>query len=558
MARILPEDWLHTAYLHDGERETIGWLADALSDDYTVWAGVEWVSRERNGVPVYGEIDLLVVGPGGNLVMVEQKNGAVFVDDAGQLKKAYGTKEKSVGRQLRHSFTAFLKHWEEAFGKHAAKPWITTLIYLPDHRVENVASLQLERTQLVDAPRAKQLPAILQELLERDGPDPQKFRRVMEFLEGQLSLSMDIGAALENQDKVYRTQGNRLAHFVEALSFSPWRLAVQGAAGTGKTQLAASVYARTLRDGKRPLYVCFNRPLADRLGQVLPPSPEGAPAGVVSTVDRLSELYAGETSGPEHAYQDMNARFVALRERALVSPPDPRWRFDTLIVDEGQDFSAQQAAFVEHLLAPGGSLLWMADSRQCLHLRDDPATVTATLRMDLRENYRCGRAIVEYTNALLKLEPPDIAAGATQGEMPELVVLPPGADVVAAVEAQVTRLLAEGYEVSDIAVISGLGQKRSQLAQRDILAGWHTRRFDGYDSDGSQRYTPGLLRVDTVYRFKGLQAAAVVFAELDFDTLGTAEINRLYTGMTRARSSLTLLVSARTRDLLMARMEGKP
>lgn len=46
MARILPEDWLGSSWLHDGERDTIGWLADALTDDYTVWTGVEWASRE--------------------------------------------------------------------------------------------------------------------------------------------------------------------------------------------------------------------------------------------------------------------------------------------------------------------------------------------------------------------------------------------------------------------------------------------------------------------------------------------------------------------------------
>lgn len=564
MARILPSDWLHSAYLHDGEKETIGWLADALTDEYVVWAGVEWASRERNGVPIYGEIDLLVVGPSGNVVLIEQKNGALFVDDAGNLKKAYGTKEKSVGHQLRHSFTAFLRQWEDAYGKHEPKPYLTTLMYLPDHRVENVASLQLEKMQLVDASRAKQLPQILEELLDHHAPDPHKRQRVLDFLDGQLTLAVDIGAALENQDKVYRTQGNRLSHFVEMLSFTPWRMHVQGAAGSGKTQLAASVYARTLHRGQRPLYVCFNRPLADRLAHVfpkaaagaLPKAPVGAGTGVIATVDRLTELYAGETSAPAESYRQMDERFRTLRDAAVGAAPKADWQFDTIIVDEGQDFSAQQAAFVEHLLAPGGTLLWMADARQQLHSRDDTAAPVTTVRMDLRENYRCGRAIVDYTNALLRLDPPDIAAGATQGEWPQLIVLEDGEDVTAAVEKQLLRLLREGYEATDIAVISGMGLERSQLVKQETLANWHTRRFDGYDGDGSQRYSGGMLRVDTVYRFKGLQAAAVIFAEIDFEEITPTVINRLYTGMTRARSSLTLIVSARVRDLLVARMEG--
>jgi len=568
MALVHPSDWFSSSYLHDGEKETIEWLKDALSDDHVIWAGVEWASRERTGVPVYGEIDFLVVGPSGNVVLVEQKNGWLDIDEHGELTKSYGERRKSVGKQLRHSFSAFLRQWDEAYGRDDLRPFVTTLMLLPDFTVQDVASLQVDRMQLVDKARLKQLPDIISGILAHSPPNPRKFARMMEFLEGQLALTLDIGAALENQDKVYRSYGNRLSRFVETLSFAPRRLHVQGSAGSGKTQLALGVYARALQRGQRVLYLCFNRPLADRLAHILPRRPHGVdPAatglagstatGVVATVDHLTERYAGETSAPASSYQKMDERFRALRERALAQPVDPRWQFDVVIVDEGQDFSAQQAAFVELLLAPDGELLWMADARQQLYARDDTAALDTTLRMDLRENFRCGRAIVEYTNTLLALQPPDIAAAATQGELPQLHVLAPGEDVTQAVEKEIRRLLASGYEAGDIAVISGMGMDRSHLVRQPMLAGWHTRRFEGYDADGSQRYSQGLLRVDTVYRFKGLQAAAVVFAEIDIGEITPSVLNRLYTGMTRARSALSLIVSERTRDLLLANLERR-
>lgn len=543
MAQVYPHDWLHSAYLHDGEKETIGWLADALSDDYIVWAGVEWASREQNGVPVYGEIDLIVVGPSGDAVLIEQKNGALFVTEGGELKKAYGTKEKSVGQQLRHSFTAFLRQWTDAYGKQVQPPYLTTLMYLPDHRVENVASLQLERMQLVDASRANQLPALLEEILARHPVNPDKQQRVQAFLESQLALTLDIGASLENQDKVYRAHGGRLAQFVQTLSFAPWRLHVQGSAGSGKTQLAAALHARALREGKRALYVCFNRPLAEKLAALL------AKGGTVATVDHLTELYMG-VDGPDEDRQDMNARFETLRAEALAAPVKPAWQFDALIVDEGQDFSAQQAAFVEHLLAPGAQVLWMEDARQRIQRRNDSAALDTTVRMDLRENWRCGRAIVQFINQLLKLDPPDIAAGATQGEEPRLVVLKDGEDVVATVAREVRRLNDAGYLPTDIAVISDCGLTRSQLVKKEKIGRWHTRRYLNDYEDGRQKYSAGELRVDTVYRFKGLQAAAVVYAEIDFEEITPAVINRLYTGMTRARSGLTLVVSERAAGVL--------
>lgn len=545
MARILPDDWLNSSYLHDGEKDTIGWLADALTDDYTIWTGVEWASREKSGVPVYGEIDLLAVGPSGDVVMIEQKNGALFVDDAGQLKKSYGTKEKSVGRQLRHSFTAFLRQWEQAWGKHEPAPYITTLMYLPDHRVENIASLQLDRMQVLDTTRAKELPAEIERILSFHPANEHKRERVLAFLDSQLSLAMDVGAALDNQQQVYRTHGDRLARFLETLRFAPWRLHVQGAAGSGKTQLAAHRYAQAISAGKRPLYTCFNRPLAERLAAMLPKG------GTVANVDHLTELYF-DADGPEQDRSDLGTRFTTLRATALAQPAKPDWQFDPVIVDEGQDFSAQQAAFIEHLLAPGGALLWMADARQQIQQRDDTAALDTTLRMELRENFRCGRAIVDYTNTLLKLDPPDIAAGAIQGEMPQLVVLEDGEDVVAETTRQVRQFVNEGYLPTDVAVISDLGRSRSQLVKLDRLGTWQVRRFLDDYIDGHQQYSAGELRVDTVYRFKGLQATAVVYAEIDFGELTPVTINRLYTGMTRARTALTLVVSRRAADALAA------
>lgn len=549
MATVFPQDWLHSPYLHDGEKSTVGWLAQTLPDDYTVWAGVEWASRAQNGAPVYGEIDFIVVGPSGDLVMIEQKNGAVYVDDAGELRKSYGNKEKAVGRQLRQSFSAFLKHWEAAWGLRADKPYVNSLIYLPDHTVERIASLQLDRIQLVDARHARNLPDIVMQLLADRPVDDARRARTLEFLEGQLSLAFDVGAALDNQDKVYRTHGNRLAAFVAALEFSPWRLHVQGAAGSGKTQLAAQRYAQALRAGRKPLYTCFNRPLAERLCGMLPAG------GRVANVDHLTELYF-DADGPEHDRTDLGARLEALRAQALAAPPPDGWRFDPVIVDEGQDFSAQQIAFVEHLLAPGGELLWMEDARQCIQRREEVVPPPATVRLNLRENYRCGRAIVDYTNTLLKLEPPDIAAGAIQGELPELVVLREGDDVAAVVARAVRRLIDEGYAPQDIAVISDQGRTRSQLVQREHIGNWPTRRFLGEFVDGRQAYSGGELRLDTVYRFKGLQAAAVVYAEIDFEAITPQVINRLYTGMTRARSALVLVVTERAAQLLAARLGG--
>ena len=55
---------------------TLRRLASELADDYSVFHGVHW-TRLEHGYSVYGEIDFIVVGPGGQVVLIEQKSGLV-------------------------------------------------------------------------------------------------------------------------------------------------------------------------------------------------------------------------------------------------------------------------------------------------------------------------------------------------------------------------------------------------------------------------------------------------------------------------------------------------
>ncbi|NBP40993.1 MAG: DUF2075 domain-containing protein, partial [Betaproteobacteria bacterium] len=49
----------------------------------------------------------------------------------------------------------------------------------------------------------------------------------------------------------------------------PWKLLVQGTAGSGKTQLALHLLRDAAAAGSA-LYVCFNRPLADAMKSISP------------------------------------------------------------------------------------------------------------------------------------------------------------------------------------------------------------------------------------------------------------------------------------------------
>jgi uroporphyrinogen-III synthase len=56
--------------------------------------------------------------------------------------------------------------------------------------------------------------------------------------------------------------------------------------------------------------------------------------------------------------------------------------------------------------------------------------------------------------------------------------------------------------------------------------------------------------LETVYRFKGQAAPAVVFAELDFETLDDKALRKLFVGATRAMMKLVLVTSERATKAL--------
>ena len=98
--------------------------------------------------------------------------------------------------------------------------------------------------------------------------------------------------------------------------------------------------------------------------------------------------------------------------------------------------------------------------------------------------------------------------------------------------------------MTDIVVLSYHGHGSSSLLHQKQIGPWPTRRFTGdYDAEGNQLYSEGLLRLESIFRFKGLQAEAVILAEVDFETMDDKARRRLYVGMTRARQSLALLLT---------------
>lgn len=459
------------------------------------------------------------------------------------LVKPYAGKHKHVASQMMRNISALINR----FGRTGERLSIDYLLFCPDYLVQRPALAGLEPARIVDASRRTQLAAIIEEVLPASETLPQR-ARVERFLGDILELVPDPGAAIGQATKLVARLSGGLATWARQLDFSPFRLRVLGTAGSGKTQLALAECQAALRAGLRPLYVCYNRPLADHIRDLMP---EGVQ---VASFHFLADRFIRE-QGVVPDYRDPSV-WRHLEENLLHADVPNHWRFDVIVIDEGQDFTPAWRDAVLRLLHGEGRVIWLEDPTQNLYDRPSvPLDGWVTLRSNT--NYRCPRDVVDLLvrlGAAHDARPDLLAASPFESAQVEFLTYRDGdcADMYRQTKQAIATCLDNGFGVADTALVSFHGRSRSALLTLDRLGSYTLRSFTGeYDALGTPILRDGDLQAESVYRFKGQTAAAVVLTEIDFAELDALGWRKLFVGMTRARLKLVLVLSERAAAVLL-------
>lgn len=568
MAKVIPDGWRELIATGSAARElqTLGELAAGLDDRYTVYHGVHWTRVEQHNYAIVGEIDFAIVGPTGKLLLIEQKTG-FLTETAEGLTKHYAGKQKVVASQMARSADALHSRLRQFC--QGEQTYVDSLLYCPDYTVKQPGTAGIDPARIVDAKKKDHLIQIIQAILPASGDVLPAKDKIHRFLSDTLELVPEVHAAVGEAGALYTRLSGGLAQWARNIEFEPFRLRVIGTAGSGKTQLAMAIYRDAIRDGRRPLYVCYNRPLADHIALIVPPG------GEVATYHQLGDrIMRSQGQTPDFSRPDAFARIEAALDAAPFAPieaepfalrsaasrsansqtPADDGRFDELIIDEGQDFEEGWAANLVRFLRAGGRAWWLEDPLQNLYARA-PVTLPGwvTLRSDV--NYRSPKDILDTLNRLLPLQHPVEAGSPLTGSDVEIVSYTDTADMIAKTVSALTKCIGLGFKRPHIALISYRGRENSKLTPYDKLGPYTLRAPTGqYDLLGNSIFTDGDVLTDSVHRFKGRAAPCVVFTEIDFETLDDAAIRRLFVGATRATMKLTLVVSEKAAKVLLDRL----
>ena len=536
MAKTYPSDLPGPGVpdINAAEVDTLRRLQAELAADYSVFHSVHW-SRAYEKNTAYGEIDFIVMNNTGKVLVIEQKNG-MLEETAQGLVKSYGPTKKVVGQQIQRN----IDNIRDKFNKQRQQPQqlnIDYLIYCPDYKVINVNAAGIDRERVVDGSSKDGLSDRIKHLLDVQPALPQaRVDELHDFFLSSLRIVPEVTSYKSSQARVYRQLLSGLSDVIDNLEFEPFRLRVTGTAGSGKTQVTMAFCDRMLAQEKTPLLLCFNRPLADKLGEV---ASRGVTVNTYLGFCREMARVTGVSidfneAGEQGFWNDVQERLVAAD---LSDAP----KYDCLVVDEGQDFHAEWYDIIQLFLTEDATQLWLEDPLQNLYDRDT-VTLPGFVTYNETSNFRTPTSIARFIKQSLGQE--FRQRNTLPGLGVHLFEYGNKSQLEGKLAHRINELVKTGFKMDDIAIISCRGTGSTALKETERLGNYSIRRFTGnYDENENQIYTAGNLLFETIYRYKGQQAPVIILTDLD-EAVKIDERNHkiLYCAMTRATVLLQLMV----------------
>lgn len=503
-------------------------LKQSLPDNYEVFHSVSWFAV-HNSHDQHGEIDIIVMSPEGNLILLEVKSGEVILRN-GEILKVYNGTESSVTRQCRLQYSAMLHRLTDA----KLHPFVTNCLVLPDYRIDGADLIGFPKERIISAENYDYLGTRIQEILV-SAPGREDVEAVRHFLMNEFKVTADLTAIKGQIGSAIQRLSDGMATWVPRITSPSGVIRIIGTAGSGKTQLALQLLNDAAASKQKSLYVCFNRSLADYMRKIGPPS------AYISNFHELSiESYRRNVGVPDFSNPQIY-ELAATHYIDHISAQAPI--YDLIIIDEGQDFEPDWVTCIISQLKDDGRLYLMEDPDQRLYSRDEFDIADAVV-LTCHDNFRSPHAICETINAFKLSSKPITSKSPFIGDMPNFHIYKNDDALMECTELAVQSLLSRGYAIADIAVLTGRGRAKSKLLNADRIGQFTTRHFTGqYSDDGDPIWTNGDLLTESIFRFKGQSSPAVILSEIDFVEMNNIERNKLFVGLTRAQMAVEIIIS---------------
>ena len=523
MGLIIPEDFDLSTLPHS-ESRVIRSLETRLSDSWLILPRYDFTGERR---PY--EIDVLLLNPDYGILAMEVKGGRGFSIRDGEWFRDNSHVSPSPLRQS-HDSAHQLRKILRKKSKNLKKVHVESAVVLPDvvEKLGNLPAGTSENKVFLNPdlhePRVK-TNALMCENTQNDPLSKDQMDSLIDLLRPDADFKWNEELNAKIAEWVVKKVSEQQIKSIATLDQNR-RIFVTGAAGTGKTYLACRWAERAVARGERTLLTCYNEPIADWIKESVISHDLLTVGSLQKTLFDLAGLDTPVPPDNADSHWWENTLFEILHKESTSI----QQKFDTIIIDEGQDFSQKWTDMLESMLNPNGpeKFFLIADPDQMIYDRGfsspspGPDIVKIELALNCRNTHRIADLIIPYGGK------PAVSVAAS-GEKVGFYVIETEDEVLTKIAERLEELVIEkSLEPRNILVLTAHTKLRDLI--RDQYPG-------GYACQAWESRDEGEIVCETISRSKGLERHAVILATTD----SSIDQKLLYVGISRAISSLTVI-----------------
>lgn len=296
---------------------------------------------------------------------------------------------------------------------------------------------------------------------------------------------------------------------------------INGAAGTGKTMIAAEKARRHALNGEKVLFLCYNARLKDYLARNY-----GHENIDYLTIAGLACKLC-RTAQPD--YEKLQNKLDDLYFTG-------EFPYRHIVVDEGQDFGfddIEEGKILEGLrllVEDKGTFYVFYDRMQLVQGRKVPAFIEdADCRLTLYKNCRNTENIAKTSLRPISGRNPTLFDNAVRGAPARFHYCSDASSMAETLDGILEQYRSDGFK--DVAILTVKTEANSFLA--------------GKAQDGQYKKT---YTFTTCRKFKGLEAEVVILIDVDKTTFDSQHILLFYVGASRARTRLEIITDMTDED----------
>lgn len=545
------------------------------------WIVLHSLNLSQHTVRLYGEIDFLILIPGGGIYVMEVKGGDVKCVDGvwHYTDKFYNTHKSNVGpfNQARDAMFSLRTAIEKEFGKghKFSRVLFGFLCAFPQISFDK-RSVEYEPWQILDKETLQSgAEKFFQNMIhqfklkhqnqdwfsEKDSlPDRNELVRLCDYLRGDFERVRSTKERLEEFDKQVKAYTAEQYRILDSIQINE-RTLTQGSAGTGKTVIAIESAIRTASASKSVFLTCYNRLIAEWMQKEVDEWKDKITAANLHGY--LFDISKGFNYDRSQASKE---NFFSVYLPTLLRDMFNKGifpKFDKLIIDEGQDLIRGEYLNLFDSMLIGGlrngnweiygdfekQAIFSQLSKENMTLLIENFTKPSKFLLNI--NCRNTKQIGEETSLLSGFEKPPFLLDHLEGVPVEYLFYKDKTHQKELLEQQLERLSKSGLPINELIIISS---RKFENSCANSVSGPKVKELHNI----IELSTPqSFFRFATVQSYKGMESNYVLVTEIE-DLTSDAAKSLLYVGMSRARYGLIILISesmrAQYREILKRKL----